>query len=225
MNWNTYQFKFFAFLSLFIAFEGKSMSSIPERSRLDAINQYCYDNCYWMWDRFPFPDILPKWLKSYHDQSLGRNVLDIGSGTGQLAQWLQSQGFDVVGLDPSPIMVKQCLSKGIKCQLTTFQDFQDNKTFSIVLSILSFIHIPKREWPEQLNKVAHLLPSKGLFILAIIEGQREQIQESSSGFPRFFAYFTKEEILKVTHKQFELIDVASVPGPQTSYLLFAFRKR
>jgi 2-polyprenyl-3-methyl-5-hydroxy-6-metoxy-1,4-benzoquinol methylase len=201
------------------------MSSLPERFRLDAINQHCYDNCYKVWDRFPFPDLLPKWILSYHDPLLGRHVLDIGSGTGQLAHWLQSQGFEVLGLDPSPIMVKQCQSKGIKCRLTTFQEYHEMKTFSMVLAILSFIHIPKNEWSEQLEKVAKLLPHKGLFILALIEGHQEAIQESASTFPRFFAYFTKEEILKLTQKDFELVHFTSCPGPTSAYLLFALRKR
>lgn len=201
------------------------MSSLPDPHQLDALNQRCYDNCYWLWDRFPFPDILPQWIVNYHTPSLGRQVLDIGSGTGMLAQWLKNQGFEVICLDPSPVMIKQCQSKGLACKQTTFQDYQETTPFSMVLAVLSFIHIPQKEWPVQIHKVAKLLPSKGLFILALIEGKSEAIQEPSLNFPRFFAYFKKEEILKMTEKEFELLNFISCPGPEQPYLLFAFRKR
>jgi 2-polyprenyl-3-methyl-5-hydroxy-6-metoxy-1,4-benzoquinol methylase len=212
-------------LYIFMMMQGKGMSSMPERSHLDAINQNCYNHCYQIWDRFPFPDTLSKWIIHYHDRSLGQSVLDIGSGTGQLAQWLKGQGFHVLGIDPSPMMIKQCQLKGIHCLLTTFQEYQETQPFSLILSILSFIHIPRNEWPAQLAKVANLLLPKGLFILAVIEGRGEEIQEASSGYPRFFAYFTREEIIKLTHKDFELIDFVSYPAPKSGYLLFAFRKR
>lgn len=201
------------------------MSALPDRPHLDAMNRRCYDHCSWLWDRFPFPDVLPQWIMNYHRPTLGRDILDIGSGTGQLAQWLQNQGFEVLCLDPSPTMVKHCQSKGLICLHTNFQDYQGRKPFSAILAILSFIHIPKKEWPEQISKVARLLPSQGLFILALIEGQKEAIQESSLKFPRFFAYFTQEEVLQLTEKEFELLNFSSRPGPESSYLLFAFRKR
>ena len=213
-------------LSLFlIPPQGFCMPSLPKRSQLDALNQHCYDNCYQLWDRFPFPEVLPHWIMNDHDPTLGQRVLDIGSGTGQLALWLQNQGFDVLCLDPSPVMVKCCRSKGLPCLQTTFQDYQNTKPFSIVLAILSFIHVPKKEWKEQLSKVANLLPPKGLFILALIEGEKEAIQVTSTNFSRFFAYFNREEVLKLTENEFELLNFHSYPSSGNSYLLFALRKR
>ncbi len=201
------------------------MPSLPDNHQLDTINRHCYDHCYYLWDRFPFPQTLPKWIKSYHCSSLGTSVLDIGSGTGQLAQWLQNQHFDVVCLDPSTSMLKQCQAKGLTTFQTTFQDYQTTSSFAIILAILSFIHIPKKEWPEQLNKIANLLPPKGLFIIACIEGEKEAIQETASGYPRFFAYCLYKEFIQLTQKQFELLDSCIYPAPQNSYLLFALRKR
>lgn len=41
-------------------------------------------------------------------------VLDIGCGTGRVALYLQKRGFDVSGIDISPLAVKVCKLRGLK---------------------------------------------------------------------------------------------------------------
>ena len=198
------------------------MASLTDRPTWDSVNQSCYDHCYQYWDRFPFPDILPHWLMSTPYK--GGTFLDIGSGTGQFAKWLQEQGYTVTCLDPSSAMVRQCQAKGLTCMQTTFQDYREEQTYSMICAILSFIHIPKNEWPLQLARVAQYLAADGLFCLALIEGKGEGMTEQSAQYPRYFAYFTRNEIERLTLPHFELLRFTSVPAPCGSYLLFLFRK-
>ncbi len=48
-------------------------------------------------------------------------VLDVGCGAGRHSLYLQKKGFDVLGIDVSPLAVKVCRLKGVKklksCQL------------------------------------------------------------------------------------------------------------
>ncbi|MGA2238044.1 MAG: class I SAM-dependent methyltransferase [Candidatus Bathyarchaeia archaeon] len=41
-------------------------------------------------------------------------VLDIGCGAGRVALYLQKRGFDVIGIDVSPLVVKVCKLRGLK---------------------------------------------------------------------------------------------------------------
>ncbi len=41
-------------------------------------------------------------------------VLDVGCGAGRVALYLQKQGFDVLGIDLSPLAVKVCKLRGVK---------------------------------------------------------------------------------------------------------------
>jgi 2-polyprenyl-3-methyl-5-hydroxy-6-metoxy-1,4-benzoquinol methylase len=41
-------------------------------------------------------------------------VLDIGCGAGRVALYLQKKGFDVSGIDVSPLAVKVCKLRGLK---------------------------------------------------------------------------------------------------------------
>lgn len=201
------------------------MPPVPSRKALDALNQRCYDHRYKQWDRFPFPTVLPLWIPYYHPLKEGASVLDIGSGTGLLSEWIQKQGYHVLGLDPSPKMVRCCREKGLNCIQTTFQDFVEKKhSFSLIISCLSFIHIPKEEWAVQFQKIDDLLQSKGLLILALIEGQEQGIAEEASGFPRFFAYTSEQEMQELLYKRFNLMNFIRQSG-SISYLLFVFQKK
>jgi SAM-dependent methyltransferase len=41
-------------------------------------------------------------------------VLDVGSGAGRVALYLQSRGLEVVGIDNSPLALKVCRARGVK---------------------------------------------------------------------------------------------------------------
>ena len=201
------------------------MPELPDRQVLDQINQQCYDACYNNWDRFPFPHTLPDWIHRYHPHKDQAYALDIGSGTGRLALWLQEHSFRVLCLDPSKQMVKICESKGLHCIQTTFQEFSgEDNSFSLIVSCLSLIHIPKEEWPTQLEKMHRLLKPKGVLILACLEGQDQHIQKESSGFSRFFAYTSSNELCALLKPHFKLLNFLRESG-SPAYILFAFQKK
>ena len=202
----------------------QTYSEEGQSEKWNQVNQRCYDLQADNWDRFPFADFLPLFIQHYHDPRLGNTVLDIGSGTGVLAKWLQDQGFEPFCIDPSDEMVRRCRKKGLTVQQTTIQDFHSNETFGMVMAILSLIHVPKNEFSEQITKIATLLPQKGIFLLALIEGNSEGIQEVSSGYPRYFSTFAKDDVLNMTKGQSDLLDYRSV-GKNPTYLVFVLQKR
>lgn len=58
-------------------------------------------------------DDWPAHLRQAMDYVSGR-VLDIGCGPGRHALYLQSQGFDVTGVDVSPLAIEVCRRRGLK---------------------------------------------------------------------------------------------------------------
>lgn len=189
---------------------------------INAVNKDCYDHQADRWLRFPFKEILPKWVKHYQPQ--GAKALDIGSGNGHFAKWLQENGFEVLCLDPSTEMAQRCRAKGLKTIETTLQDYREKETFDAIFAICSLIHIPKKEWPAEIDKIASLLNQGGYFYLALIEGKGEGYFEQEFEFPRFFSYFQREEVLEYLKERFELLEWKRVTG-QTNYLLFALSRK
>ncbi len=56
--------------------------------------------------------------RAHEQQAMTRlvpgRVLDVGCGAGRLGLYLQSQGFEVVGIDNSPLAVEVCRMRGVK---------------------------------------------------------------------------------------------------------------
>jgi 2-polyprenyl-3-methyl-5-hydroxy-6-metoxy-1,4-benzoquinol methylase len=190
---------------------------------IDRINQACYDNRADYWDRFPFPNALPEFVKKYYNPKLGKKVLDIGSGTGVLAKWLSDQGFEVLCLDPSIEMVKRCREKGLSTLETSFQAYVPQGQFAIAFAILSLIHVPKIDFKEQIKKIAVIVPKGGLLILGMLEGKSEGFFEGPD-YPRFFAYYSPEEIVQNVSSYFIKKDYYHVKSGSSGYMLFVFER-
>jgi 2-polyprenyl-3-methyl-5-hydroxy-6-metoxy-1,4-benzoquinol methylase len=206
------------------------MENVEELSneQIDELNLRCYDNQADRWNRFPMKEFLPPLSLKYHRSELGKSLLDIGSGVGTIAQWADDQGFDVLCLDPSSEMVKRTREKGLATLQTTIQDYNDKRSFAVVLAILSLHHMRRSDCRVQIEKIAGLIPSGGLFVMAMREGTAEEIIERESGFPRFFANYTEEELLEMTKPHFDLLDFRRTPSVTTNFktnsITFILRK-
>lgn len=200
----------------------------PEMSidEINRINRQCYDHQADRWLRFPFKDVLPQWVLTYHDtENLGNRVLDIGSGAGTFAQWLSENEFHVLCLDPSDEMVRRCREKRLDTLQMTFEEYTGTEPFAMISAILSLLHVPKNEFPSQIAKAASLLPPGGTFVLGMIEGSTEGLLEEDTSYPRFFSTYLKEEILAATHPYFSLLDSHTKHSSDgATYLVFILRR-
>jgi 2-polyprenyl-3-methyl-5-hydroxy-6-metoxy-1,4-benzoquinol methylase len=189
-------------------------------SQIDALNCQCYNAKAHYWDRFPFPEHLPRFFWQHYKPSLGKKMLDIGSGTGRVAAYFKESGFEVTCLDPSDEMVRLCREKGLTTVQSTLQAFQTEEKFGVVVAILSLIHVPKAEFMAQIEKIQNCLESEGVLILSMLKGSSEQLEEQKGGFPRFFARYTAEEVRGKLASQFTEIAYHE----QGDYMLFFFKQ-
>ncbi|MFN2169575.1 MAG: class I SAM-dependent methyltransferase, partial [Anaerolineae bacterium] len=102
----------------------------------------------------------------------GDRVLDIGTGTGELAlRFARNRGCDVVGLDPSPAMIDEALRK-MKHQCSAGVGFQvaeapfleipyPNGAFDAVASTQAFHHVHERHKSAAVREMARVLKEDG----------------------------------------------------------------
>jgi ubiquinone/menaquinone biosynthesis C-methylase UbiE len=83
-------------------------------------------------------------------------ILDVGVGTGRLAEPLQKTGFEVVGIDISRRMMSKAKEKGLQDLLLAdarFIPFKD-KTFDVAISV-HVLHLIS-EWKKTLREVCRV---------------------------------------------------------------------
>jgi len=172
---------------------------------IDEINNEYYNAFGGTFDSIPFKKILPDLLLKY--VAAGKDILEIGSGAGALAAWLADQGYKMTCLEPAPKPALSAKLKGLKVLTTTIQNFRTDQQYDIILAISSLIHVPKRELPSQLGKIAKLLKPKGLFFVSFIEGSSEGFEDPTGKEKlRYFAKWPKEQLDQLLSSYFTFLE-------------------
>jgi putative AdoMet-dependent methyltransferase len=102
----------------------------------------------------------------------GNRVLDIGTGTGELAlRFARNRGCDVVGLDPSPAMIEEALRKGegnsrgtVRFQVVEAPFLEipyPSRSFDAVAATQAFHHVHERHKPAAVREMARVLKEGG----------------------------------------------------------------
>ncbi len=173
------------------------------------------------WEKFP---------RTFLDRFIeisGKRILDIGSGPGRDGLILQEAGKDMICLDASAEMVKLSIERGLESIVGDFDNLPFPKeSFDAVWSYTALLHTPKASIQAALAEIKRVLKPGGIFGLGLIEGDTEQYRESLGvNMPRWFSYYTKEEIerLALIHT-FNLVYFDSFKPGSKNYLNFIFKK-
>lgn len=139
----------------------------------------------------------PKPLKEYMDKWDGqgfidkmqldksKSVLEIGVGTGRIAVKVAPYSKQFTGIDISEKTIEQA-KKNIKMGFlkkpelicADFLQYDFNKTFDIIYSSLTFLHIKEKQ--KAFDIVSKLLNKSGLFVLSIDKNRDEYIDMGTS---------------------------------------------
>jgi len=156
---------------------------------------------------FYFDQYVQKEADNFLSKLKGKTILDLGSGTGNHAEYFQKKGFDVTCLDISEEMLKVCKNKGLKTVLMDIENLGLKEKFDGIWSYTSFLHLQKRKLEYVVPKIASVMKPHSLFFLSLIEGNGEKYEanERFPGVNRWFSYFTNEEIKKLFSTNFDLV--------------------
>ncbi|MFT4414345.1 class I SAM-dependent methyltransferase [Fredinandcohnia humi] len=110
-------------------------------------------------------------IKSAISNLHGKNILDLGCGTGQFAKYCVANGASkVVGIDISRNMIEQATKENkhekIEYMCTSIEDLElPNQKFDVIISSLAIHYID--DYPALIEKVNQLLTTNGEFIFSI----------------------------------------------------------
>ena len=96
-------------------------------------------------------------------------VLDIGCGAGRHSLYLQEKGFDVLGIDVSPLAIKVCTLRGLKkAEVMSIEQvkFKPNSFDTIIMMGNNFGLLGSSKKAKRLLKRFHKMTSQDTLIIA-----------------------------------------------------------
>lgn len=171
---------------------------------IDTLNSDFYNQNSNAFNAIPFESILPPLLRKY---PIGHQLLEIGSGPGALAVWLKDLGYQVTCLEPAKKLAEMAMKNGLDVRQLTIQGFEADLQYDCIIAISSLIHVPKKELPMQIQKIANLLKSQGLFFVSFIEGEDEGFEDPTKlGKLRYFAKWSESDLDHLLSPYFNLLE-------------------
>jgi SAM-dependent methyltransferase len=138
-------------------------------------------------------------VKNWLDKSLlslpsDAHILEFGSAFGRDAEYLQGMGYAVECTDATPSFVELLQQKGFNArQLNAITDDLP-QGLDLVLANAVLLHFTREETAQVLSKVHSSLNDSGKFAFTLKEGDGETWSEAKLGVPRYFCYWTEEQI-------------------------------
>lgn len=128
------------------------------------------------------------------------SILEIGSGTGRDADYIENLGYRVFRTDNSPDFIgyQQNLGK-IVTRLDILKDTPE-KFFSLVYANAVFLHFNTDEFTEVIQKIKSFISSGGFLAFSLKTQGENDVTYDKNKHPLYFQYWKEEEIEKLMKK-------------------------
>ena len=145
-------------------------------------------------------------------------ILDVGCGDGRHCKLFHDNGAKAIGIDLSDAMLEESIKyfpggDFRKMNMMTL-DFSDNY-FDGIWSSGSIYHVPKKDINKVIQEFARVLKPRGIVAVNFKLGKGEGMEsepKSYGGSPRFFAYYSLEEMEDLfRNSNFEILKSCNYP--------------
>ena len=145
------------------------------------------------------PEDIPNIDKFFSYLKPESKVLDVGCGPGGGIAYSLKKGFEAVGVDISPKMIKiatQKVPKGKFYVMNMVKMNFTNESFDGLMAAHSIIHIPSKKIPEVLAEFKRVLRPSGILLALVLEGKPDQIVDEpmKAGAKIFLNLFTQKRL-------------------------------
>jgi SAM-dependent methyltransferase len=139
-------------------------------------------------------------------------VVELGCGTGQLAEYLATKGFVVSAVDLAPGNVAAARRRGVDAIEADFAALPfDDESFDAAFAFQSLIHVPEAELPAAIREIRRVLRVGAPLLMVVWGGERHEgtLPEEWLDPPRYFSFYDDEQVRALSFPGFELEDFAT----------------
>jgi SAM-dependent methyltransferase len=116
-------------------------------------------------------------------------VLELGSGPGREAQYLEHRGLRVQRTDATPAFVERLRQAGHQARLLDVRRDDLGGPFDAVLANAVLLHLDRRDLAQALRACHAATRNEGVLALTLKEGDGEAWSDAKLGQPRWFVYW------------------------------------
>jgi len=168
-------------------------------------------------------EFLNKEINLFLTKLSGKEILDLGSGSGNHSLEFKKRGFNPLCVDMSPKMVELCKERGLNAVRMDIENLNlEPKRFDGIWAYTSLLHFPKYKFNKLLDSLIPLIKKDGLIFIGMKEGSSEGFVDSKKypGVQRWFSCYSDEELTQILSKKFNIIfksrtQVEEVKGGKT----------
>ena len=123
-------------------------------------------------------------------------VIELGSGTGQLARHMADHGLNVTAVDLSPGNVAATAERGVTAVEADFAGLPfPDEAFNGAFAIHSLIHVPNNELPAVFTEIRRVLSAGAPLLMVVWGGTRHEgtFDHEWLNPPRYFSFYTHDQ--------------------------------
>ena len=158
-------------------------------------------------------------------ETAGSRLLEIGSGPGWDADWLEERGLAVRRTDGADSFVQFQVSRGRQAERLDVIGDPLGGPYDGVVALHVLQHVEREILPSVLSRIAAAIRDGGVFLLALREGEGESADIGSKGNEYYVALWPRSEIIStLAALNLGLLWSHSFEGRDGRWLSALFRK-
>lgn len=142
------------------------------------------------------------------------SIFEIGSAQGRDARYIKSKGFDIFCTDIIPQALEDLKKEGFKTDLYDFRDIPKNEwlgKFDGFFANAVLLHATQEIFENALINISKILKKNGILAFSLKTGVGEEMSLEKMDAPRYFKYYSKEELTNMLSKHpYEILSLEEV---------------
>ena len=143
----------------------------------------------------------------------GSHVLEVGTGPGREAAYLEERGLHVDRTDATAAVVERLRANGHDARLLDVRDGNLGGPYDAVLANAVLLHLDRAQARLAVEACRQAVRPGGLFALTLKDGDGESWSDAKLGAPRWFVYWREEALrAQLSDAGWRVLDLRQVPG-------------